>query len=291
MYQKHLTKDLPSIEGKLISCLAKDISLFQEFPESITIDNFTSEENRIFFKVYKTLYEKKYSTIDEVSINSEFPQGSKDRQLFESKARYFGKFLDMCYEEEYYGKFGEATDMTYEDGSPVHTGDIVELFCDNKSYGHRIVAHSKYNYGVMGVFSRKFTNGKADDWRIKLVCKYYNNNKDKVGDIIIVDKDQFIQLEGGKNLTIDQIAVNGEKYIKVNDDFINIKNIKKVFTIDEDCEIEYEDYEVFSTSSLFNEDRLTIIRKNGIEIVRLANPTPDKVRHEFEYYGIDVEVK
>lgn len=84
MYPKYLTKDLPSIEGKLISCLAKDISLFQEFPESITIDNFTSEENRIFFKVYKTLYEKKYSTIDEVSINSEFPQGSKDRQLFES---------------------------------------------------------------------------------------------------------------------------------------------------------------------------------------------------------------
>ncbi len=84
MYPKHLTRDLPSVEGKLISCLAKDISLFQEFPESITIDNFTSEENRIFFKVYKTLYEKKYSTIDEVSINSEFPQGSKDRQLFES---------------------------------------------------------------------------------------------------------------------------------------------------------------------------------------------------------------
>ena len=90
MYPKHLTKDLPSIEGKLISCLAKDISLFQEFPESITIDNFTSEENRIFFKVYKTLYEKKYSTIDEVSINSEFPQGSKDRQLFES---YHGSAL------------------------------------------------------------------------------------------------------------------------------------------------------------------------------------------------------
>lgn len=90
MYPKHLTEDLPSIEGKLISCLAKDISLFQEFPESITIDNFTSEENRIFFKVYKTLYEKKYSTIDEVSINSEFPQGSKDRQLFES---YHGSAL------------------------------------------------------------------------------------------------------------------------------------------------------------------------------------------------------
>ena len=203
-----------------------------------------------------------------------------------------GKMKEMSLDGKFYGTFGEATDMTYEDGSPVHTGDIVELFCDNKSYGLSLVCNNVDNYGVMGVFSRKFTNGKADYWRIKLVCKYYNNNKDKVGDIIIVDKDQFIQLEGGKNLTIDQIAINGEKYIKVNDDFINIKNIKKVFTIYEDCEIEYEDYAVFSTSSLSNEDRLTIIiRKNGTEVVRLVKPTSDKVRHEFAYYGIDVEVK
>ena len=208
------------------------------------------------------------------------------------KGYYFCKALDMCCEDDYYGTFGEITDMTYKDGSPLHTGDIVKLlYKDGSIIGHRIVTHNKDEYGVLGVFSSKFINGKADDWRIKLVCKYYNNNKDKVGDIIIVDKDQFIQLEGGKNLTIDKIAVNGEKYIKVNDDFINIKNIKKVFTIDEDCEIEYEDYEVFSTSSLFNEDRLTIIRKNGIEIVRLVKPTSDKVRHEFAYYGIDVEVK
>ena len=201
------------------------------------------------------------------------------------KGYYFGKALDMCYEDDYYGTFGEATDMTYEDGNPVHTGDIVELYKDGSIIGHRIVAHSKNNYGVMGVFSRKFTNGKADDWRIKLVCKYYNNNKDKVGDIIIVDKDQFIQLEGGKNLTIDQIAVNGEKYIKVNDNFINIKNIKKVFTIDEDCEIEYGEYKMQSY------ERVVYIFVDGRTAVRLYNPTPNKVRHEFEYYGIDVEVK
>ena len=195
------------------------------------------------------------------------------------KGYYFGKALDMCYEDDYYGTFGEATDMTYEDGSPVHTGDIVELYKDGSIIGHRIVAHSENNYGVVGVFSRKFTNGKADDWRIKLVCKYYNNNKDKVGDIIIVDKDQFIQIEGGKlNITKAKKLGLWQKD-------------KKVFTIDEDCEIEYEDYEVFSTSSLSNEDRLTIIiRKNGTEIVRLVKPTSDKVRHEFAYYGIDVEV-
>ena len=73
--------------------------------------------------------------------------------------------LDMCYEDDYYGTFGEATDMTYEDGSLIHTGDIVELYKDGSIIGHRIVAHSKNNYGVMGVFSRKFTNGKAyRDW-------------------------------------------------------------------------------------------------------------------------------
>ena len=194
------------------------------------------------------------------------------------KGYYFGKALDMCYEDDYYGIFGEATDMTYEDGSPVHTGDIVELYKDGSIIGHRIVTHSENNYGVMGVFSRKFTNGKADDWRIKLVWKYYNNNKDKVGDIIIVDKDQFIQIEGGKlNIT------KAKKLGLWQED-------KKVFTIDEDCEIEYGKYKIMSFENI-RQFRLVKIIVDGYSIVRLANPTPDKVRHEFEYYGIDVEVK
>ena len=190
------------------------------------------------------------------------------------KGYYFGKALDMCYEDDYYGIFGEATDMTYEDGSPVHTGDIVELYKDGSIIGHRIVAHSKNNYGVMGVFSRKFTNGKADDWRIKLVCKYYNNNKDKVGDIIIVDKDQFIQLEGGK-LNITKAKKLGlwqedKKSIKLN-------------TLFDIC---YNEFHIYSDG-----DEIIHIDKNNDTIVVLYNPTPNKVRHEFEYYGIDVEVK
>ena len=189
------------------------------------------------------------------------------------KGYYFGKALDMCYEDDYYGKFGEATDMTYEDGSPVHTGDIVELYKDGSIIGHRIVTHNKDDYGVMGVFSSKFINGKADDWRIKLVCKYYNNNKDKVGDIIIVDKDQFIQLEGGK-LNITEAKRLGLW-----------KEDKKVFTVDKDCEIEYGEYKIQSY------ERVVYIFVDGRTAVRLYSPTVDKVRHEFEYYGIDVEVK
>ena len=97
------------------------------------------------------------------------------------KGGYFGKHLDMCYEDEYYGKFGELTDMSYEDGSPLHTGDIVELRDKNDSImGHRIVAHTKQGYGVIGVASNKFINGKSGDWKIKLVCKYYDNNETKV---------------------------------------------------------------------------------------------------------------
>ena len=110
------------------------------------------------------------------------------------KGDYFGKHLDMCYEDEYYGKFGELTDMSYEDASPLHTGDIVELRNRNGSImGYRIVAHPKKGYGVVGVFSNKFINGKSGDWKIKLVCKYYDNNETKVKNIIIIDGDQFVE--------------------------------------------------------------------------------------------------
>ena len=95
-YPQHLTKNLSQIEGKLLSCIAQDISLFQEIPESIGIDNFRHEENKIFFKVYKTLYDKKYSTIDEVAINGEFPIGSADRVLFES---YYGSEMTKTFKQ------------------------------------------------------------------------------------------------------------------------------------------------------------------------------------------------
>ena len=102
------------------------------------------------------------------------------------KARYFGKFLDMCYEEKYYGKFGEITDMTYKDGSPLHTGDIVKLlYKDGSIRGHRIVVHKKDEYGVLGVFSSKFINGRSGDWSIELVNKYYDNNETEIGNIVI----------------------------------------------------------------------------------------------------------
>ena len=215
------------------------------------------------------VYEGIYST----SLGHDYFDYELDMYCEKATNEEMGKMKEMSLKGKFYGTFGEATDMTYEDWSPVHTGDIVELYKDGSIIGHRIVAHSENNYGVMGVFSRKFTNGKADDWRIKLVCKYYNNNKDKVGDIIIVDKDQFIQLEGGK-LNITEAKRLGLW-----------KEDKKVFTVDKDCEIEYGAYKIQSY------ERAVYIFVDGRTAVRLYNPTVDKVRHEFAYYGIDVEVK
>ena len=76
--------------------------------------------------------------------------------------------------------------MTYKDGSPLHTGDIVKLlYKDDSIRGHRIVVHNKDEYGVLGVFSSKFINGRSGDWRIELANKYYDNNETEIGDIVI----------------------------------------------------------------------------------------------------------
>ena len=76
--------------------------------------------------------------------------------------------------------------MTYNDGSPLHTGDIVKLlYKDGSIRGHRIVVHKKDEYGVLGVFSSKFINGRSSDWSIELVNKYYYNNETEIGNIVI----------------------------------------------------------------------------------------------------------
>ena len=50
---------------------------------------------------------------------------------------------------------------------------------------NRIVVHKKDEYGVLGVFSSKFINGRSGDWSIELVNKYYDNNETEIGDIVI----------------------------------------------------------------------------------------------------------
>ena len=90
-------------------------------------------------------------------------------------------------------------------------------------------------------------------------------------------KDQFIQLEGGK-LNITKARELG---LWVED--------KKVFTINETNEIQYNEYKIKSTVNTFWK-RVVRIFKNDELIVKLINPTPDKLRSEFAYYGIEVEV-
>ena len=90
-------------------------------------------------------------------------------------------------------------------------------------------------------------------------------------------KDQFIQLEGGK-LNVTKARELG---LWVED--------KKVFTINETNEIQYNEYKIKSTVNTFWK-RVVRIFKNDELIVELINPTPDKLRSEFSYYGIEVSV-
>lgn len=91
-------------------------------------------------------------------------------------------------------------------------------------------------------------------------------------------KDQFIQLEGGKL----NITKTKELGLWVED--------KKVFTINETNEIQYNEYKIKSTVNTFWK-RVVRIFKNDELIVELINPTPDKLRSEFSYYGIKVSVE
>lgn len=88
--------------------------------------------------------------------------------------------------------------------------------------------------------------------------------------------DQFIQLEGGK------LNITKAKRLGL------WKEDKKVFTVDKDCDIKCGEYRIQSYE--VQSCRVVDIFANGRTAVRLFNPTLDKVRHEFAYYGIDVDV-
>ena len=90
-------------------------------------------------------------------------------------------------------------------------------------------------------------------------------------------KDQFIQLEGGK--------LNITKAKKLG---LWVHN-KPIFTINEDCEIKYNDW--YTIESKEHIVRKVIIRKKGHIIEEILDAKIDRVNKEFAYYGIEVEVE
>ena len=87
-------------------------------------------------------------------------------------------------------------------------------------------------------------------------------------------KDQFIQLEGGK-LNITKAKKLG---LWIED--------KKVFKWDKSYkEIQYKDYTICGTNEYIR------IYKGCNKILVMVEPSIDKVRSEFAYYGIEVEVE
>ena len=85
--------------------------------------------------------------------------------------------LFSTFTKEYFGRIGQETKMTYEDGGIVHTGDVVEVFDNGESIGNTFVCQDEEynkNYFVMGLYNTNFNNGISDceEWSIKLVKKF-----------------------------------------------------------------------------------------------------------------------
>ena len=91
-----------------------------------------------------------------------------------------------------YGSVGILTPMTYSNGSPIHTGDIVSvshkyhpyLDCEN------VVVYDDNEYFRMGLGGCKFTNGEYGDWKIVKYEKWNDHNRDKVRDLIFKPTDK-----------------------------------------------------------------------------------------------------
>jgi hypothetical protein len=76
-----------------------------------------------------------------------------------------------------YGVIGEETSYTYEDGSPIHIGDIIRLYTKDmvKIKELSVVAKTDVAIGAIGILnSGEIKFGKTrDGWAVKLVKKYY----------------------------------------------------------------------------------------------------------------------
>ena len=83
------------------------------------------------------------------------------------------------YDGEFLGIVGEPTHMTYEDGSKICIGDVVEAFNGNYSTKLNFIVRDKTKAYIMGLKSHTFKNGKStsDEWCVKLYKKFNEQSK------------------------------------------------------------------------------------------------------------------
>lgn len=91
-----------------------------------------------------------------------------------------------------YGSVGIQTPMTYSNGSPIHTGDIVSVSHKYHPYldSENVVVYDDNEYFRMGLGGCKFTNGEYGDWKIVKYEKWNEHNRDKVRDLIFKPTDK-----------------------------------------------------------------------------------------------------
>ena len=174
-----------------------------------------------------------------------------------------------------YGSVGILTPMTYSNGSPIHTGDIVSVSHKYHPYldSENVVVYDNNEYFRMGLGGCKFTNGEYGDWKIVKYEKWNEHNRDKVRDLIFKPTDKV-------KLSINQCYKDSNINItKTNITSVQIRNPK------------------YSTNvSLINfyigENELTISQANSIiKVMGLNYELTDSVDWSSVAIGTEVEIK
>lgn len=111
-------------------------------------------------------------------INISLNKVNKYRKCFKFINRNrTGKLIIRNDNNFYYGTIGDETNFTYEDGSKMNVGDLVELIdINNNTKEESCICKNKDNGEfVMGIAGNTIINGISEynSWKIKLIKKYY----------------------------------------------------------------------------------------------------------------------
>lgn len=202
--------------------------------------------------------------------------------MYTSPEKIFKQYgTNSCIENSFYG----GLDFYKSSGYPItpySDWKLMKQIQDRRSYIQLPHIYVQIGHGgYYAIIRRESDEIKIwDGWNISdedlfNKIKYYEE-MEKMNEKYI--KDQFVQLGEGK-LNITKAKKLG---LWIED--------KKVFTIKKDCRIVYGEYIVESYGTIIG-NRILKIWHEGVSVIEVTNPTPEKVHHEFDYYGIEVEVE
>ncbi len=174
------------------------------------------------------------------------------------------------YNSEFLGIVGEPTDMTYEDGSNIYIGDIIEINIGNR---YNVIDLLVTKDGIVGFYGIKFINGSVTKG-LTYTIKNYNNEH-------LETKSENISMH---EATIHDIAV---KCTKVDEKFNTIKIMQRLNG-------EKESTVGFSKDLLCNYITLNDIKETKawteVDCKKIIIDYPTFIQH-FDNTKLEVEIK